>query len=134
MGFREQEFDRFYPKLHIPCFLPSSEFFHFQPLVSLVGNLPLFVIARDLDGDTNMDLAVANAGEGTVSVLTHFSRDSFAAQTIHKVGRFPGGLASGDLDGDGDLDLVAASMGSTSVLNNSGNGSFSEAIYFETGA
>ena len=78
------------------------------------------LLVDDLDRDQRLDIAVAHADVGRVSVLwsARGAGDdapfSFAT-TTHAVGLGPLFVASGDLDGDGAPDLVAASSGSATV-------------------
>ncbi|MFO7709224.1 MAG: FG-GAP-like repeat-containing protein [Desulfobacterales bacterium] len=84
------------------------------------------VIAGDWNADGSLDLAVANFGDSSVSILTNNGSGSFAdTQTL------PGltgaaALAAGDWNADGSLDLAVANFGdnSVSILANNGLGSF----------
>ncbi len=96
-----------------------------------VGLQPMGVAVGDIDGDGDLDLLTANAGNGTVSV-----RHNNGAGTYNNgspdigVGVYPASIALGDVDGDGDLDLLAAnstSSGTISVRLNNGAGGFSNA-------
>ncbi|MES2701542.1 MAG: FG-GAP-like repeat-containing protein [Bacteroidota bacterium] len=91
------------------------------------GSNPYNVAIGDIDGDGKPDLAVANAGSNTVSVLRNTSSSgsitsgSFAAQVTFATGTQPLSVAVGDIDGDGKPDLATAnyaSSGTVSVLRN----------------
>jgi hypothetical protein len=93
------------------------------------GTTPSAVAIGDLDGDGKPDLAVANAGAGTVSVLLNLTTDnatvfSFATKQDFAVGTTPVWVAITDQDGDGKADIVAANSGSASmsVLRNTSIG------------
>jgi hypothetical protein len=68
----------------------------------------------DLDGDGDLDMAVANFA-GDTSVLLNNGDGTFAAQTRFAAGTNPASVSLGDLDGDGEIDMAVASSGSNSV-------------------
>ncbi|MDX1421423.1 MAG: VCBS repeat-containing protein, partial [Rubricoccaceae bacterium] len=96
---------------------------------------PHGIVAADLDGDGDLDLAVANVGRlstgTTVSVVTNNGDGTFAAPTAYPVAEGPYRLDAGDLDGDGDLDLAVAHEAdlTVSMLFNDGTGSFTATTY-----
>jgi hypothetical protein len=73
-----------------------------------------------LDGDGDLDLAVANFGSNSITILKNDGTGSFS--TLGAVGGQIGisALAAGDWDENGSLGLAAADNGSDSVhiLNN----------------
>jgi len=92
-----------------------------------VGNDPVSVAVGDFNGDGRPDLAVANANDGTASVLlnttpTGAGTPAFAAQQTFNVGAYPTSLAVGDFNGDGRPDLAVSNSngyaGTMSVLLN----------------
>ncbi len=98
-----------------------------------VGPNPMQVIAADLDGDGDPDLATANhvvssvAPGSWLSVLMNNGDGTFGAETRVGTDSLPNSVAAADLDNDGDLDLVAASHytgGGIAVMINQGNGAF----------
>jgi len=77
------------------------------------GSYPFSVAALDIDGDGKIDLAVANVGSSTVSVLRNSTAAGAATLTFDKqaslsTGIEPAWLAVADFNGDGKPDLVAA--------------------------
>ena len=78
-----------------------------------VGETPLGLAATDFDGDDDPDLAVANGGSDTISILFNQPLGFTPGFTL-TAGDEPYGLAAGDFDRDGRADLaVSHSRGST---------------------
>ncbi|GGF04000.1 FG-GAP-like repeat-containing protein [Hymenobacter cavernae] len=84
------------------------------------------VVARDVDGDGDLDILTAN-GNHTVSVRLNNGNASFSgSQEVAVSGSYQ--VATGDIDADGDLDFVTATFatgGSISIRRNDGAGNFS---------
>jgi hypothetical protein len=76
----------------------------------MTGTGPYPVIARDIDGDGKVDLAVGNDTSNTVSILLGKGDATFAPKVDWQTGTRPVGMVSGDLNGDGKLDLVAVNV------------------------
>ena len=106
------------------------------------GVNPISVAFSDIDGDGKPDLAVANSGSNTVSVLRNTSVSgivSFAAKVDFAAGSLPQAVSTGDIDGDGKPDLAVANQAAnnTSVMRNtstSGVISFAAKVDFVTGS
>ena len=100
----------------------------------LAGRSPAGVALGDLNGDGDIDLAVANHYSQTVSILPGNGDGTFGTALNCGTGHDPMGLAAADLDGDGDLDLAVAFRGhdrfrgGVSVLLGNGDGTFQEAF------
>ena len=106
------------------------------PVTYAVGNNPIAVAIGDLTGDGKLDIAVANYGSGTVSVLTRQRRRHFPGNAVtYNVGASPRGVAIADLDGKNGNDLVVANWSShnVSVLLDKGNGTFAAAVNYTVG-
>src|SRR5436309_2328847 len=90
------------------------------------GSGPESVAIGDLNGDARPDLATANNGASTVSVLLGNGDGSFGVKTDLNTGGGPHSVAIGDLNGDGKADLAVANYYSNtvSVLLGNGDGSF----------
>ncbi|RKQ87208.1 VCBS repeat protein [Solirubrobacter pauli] len=79
-----------------------------------VGAIPWFVTAGDLNGDGRTDLAVANLGADTVTVLERGAAGGFTPSTIPVAGG-PMGVTTADFNGDGRLDLAVTSHNANTV-------------------
>ncbi len=92
----------------------------------LVGPNPQAVVTGDFNNDGKLDLATANYGDGTVSVLLGDGGGGFGAARQVAVGTGPRTLAVADLNNDGRLDLAVVNTGSNdlSVLLGNGDGTF----------
>jgi hypothetical protein len=90
-----------------------------------VGDQPGSVAVADLDGDGQKDLAVANKGAGTVSLLFGGGGGGFQSGTL-MVGTGPNSVSAGDVNGDGKPDLLVTSFEqqSPSLYLNNGARSF----------
>jgi hypothetical protein len=95
-----------------------------------VGAAPTSMVATDLDGDGDRDLATANVSGGNVTVLRNNGHANFAepASSPEDAGSFPDYIASADIDGDLDADLIVSNQESDdlTILRNKGNGNFVE--------
>jgi len=115
----------------------------FVPAVDLqTGSVPIQVVACDLNGEGDVDLAVANKGAplvpaNTVSIFENNGDGTFAGQVVYPVGGFPNSIFAGDFDGDGRQDLLTANSASTSnsfsFLKNNGDSTFAPAIEYGAG-
>jgi len=92
------------------------------PVGYTVGNDPHGIVAADFNGDGKMDLASANAVDGTVSILMGNGDATFMPKVDYPVGTRPKFVQTGDFNGDGKLDFVAANEVSFSVTVHLGNG------------
>jgi hypothetical protein len=73
------------------------------------------IVAADLDGDGDQDLATANEDSNDVSLLRNTGAGAFGAPQIVGVGTQPGQVVAADLDGNGATDLVTTNTGSGDV-------------------
>jgi len=103
---------------------------------------PRSVSIGDLNGDSKLDLAIANAS-GMLSVLRNISSSpgsiSFASRVSYTAGDGAVFVANGNLDGDGKVDLAVANLddNTISLYSNTSLGSssvsFADKIDFITG-
>jgi len=87
------------------------------------------IVAGDLDGDTDIDLAVALKDNNAVIVLLNQGGGTFVSGGSFPAGAEPRGLSIGDHDGDLDLDLATANRddNTATVLTNQGDATFASA-------
>lgn len=90
------------------------------------GSQPSAVVAADFNGDGAADLAVANAGDNTVSILLNNGSGSFSTGEVIQVPPSPVALVAGDFNGDGKEDLAVVSQASkvVTILLGNGDGTF----------
>jgi hypothetical protein len=98
-----------------------------------VGSRPRAIAAGDFDNDDLIDLAVANQGETSISVLMNMGNGKYGSHSQYVTSGSPAGIIASDLDRDGYLDLAAtiySSPGDIEILLNDGDGTFtSDASY-----
>jgi len=85
-----------------------------------VGLQPEAILTGDFNNDGKLDLAIANAGDNTVTLLLGNGDGTFtqASGSPYPVGTFPFSIAAADFNGDGKLDLAVANLsdGTVSIL------------------
>jgi hypothetical protein len=93
-------------------------------------------VVGDLNADGTPDLAVANFGSNTASVLLGSGGGSFGTKADYEAGAGPRSIVIGDLNQDGkpDLGLGNFSGNTISVLLGNGDGSFGAKADYGTGA
>ncbi len=96
-----------------------------------VGTDPSALTLANLNGDSNIDLAVANTGTDNVSILLGDGSGNFTAAAFspETVGDQPNSITAADLDGDADTDLAVPSFvpAEVAILLNNGSGDFTPA-------
>jgi hypothetical protein len=96
------------------------------------GSSPADLAIADFSGDGRLDIAVANSGSDSVTLLDANPDFSFANPVATHVGVKPTALVTGDFDGDGHADLAVTHGVShfiSLLLNASpGDGAFSSKI------
>lgn len=95
------------------------------------GQGPTWVAAGDFNGDKNLDLAVTNGADNTVSVLLGNGDGTFQKNVDYPADTLLSAVAVGDFNGDGKQDLVVAST-SDGVLLGNGDGTFQTMVPLST--
>jgi len=120
-----------YPFIHFICVLWIGSFavadLRFQHVSKYqTGGGTTGVFPADLDGDLDIDIAVANRYSNSVTVFYNDGQGSFETSVEYQTGLHPRYVEGADFDGDGDIDLCTPDYeGMTvSVLENGGSGSF----------
>ena len=90
------------------------------------GTYPQDIAVGDFNGDGKLDVAVANAFSGNVSILLGDGAGGLAAGTAVQLGGEPIAVVAGDFNGDGKVDLAVADLYYNRVflLSGNGNGTF----------
>src|SRR5712692_5086916 len=99
------------------------------------GDWPYSVAVGDLNGDAKPDLATADWGSATVSVLLGNGDGTFQAKVAYVTGYGPRSVAIGDLNGDAKPDLATADSDSNavSILLGKGDGTFKAKVDYPAG-
>jgi hypothetical protein len=101
--------------------------------------LPRDAVAADLDGDGDIDLAIANDRLQSTTILLNngFGRFCFAGSYFSDYSVYH--ISSADLDNDGDADLVTVTGGISSmgfgldVWMNNGDATFQPPVHYDVG-
>jgi hypothetical protein len=93
-----------------------------------VGGSPVAVAAEDLNGDGNLDLAVANRSDNTISIMLAKPDGTFAPEVAYSTGQSPVSLVAADFNHDGKMDLAVANLNSftISIFLGKGDGTFTQ--------
>jgi hypothetical protein len=91
-----------------------------------VGNQPRGIVMADFNSDGKADVAVANSGSNTITVLTGNGNGTFTTLISIPTPPGPSGIATADFNGDGRPDLAVACTGGSvaGILINNGGGVF----------
>jgi uncharacterized protein (TIGR03437 family) len=90
-------------------------FFILPPRTFDVGPNPTFLVAGDFNLDGKLDVAVANTGSNTISILLGLGNGDLLPLQNFTVGNAPGWIGVADLNGDHKPDLVVANSASSSL-------------------
>ena len=101
------------------------------------GTAMVEVVAADLDGDGDKDLATANFNSNYVTVVLNNGDGTFAYRVNHYLGVLQGGstdIYATDFDGDGDIDLALSRMHAPStvvIMLNNGDATFASPVHYD---
>ena len=108
---------------------------NFTPAVTspeTAGTAPISLVAANINGDAQPDLAVTDFVDSTVSILLGNGAGNFtqAPTSPEAIGSPSAGVAAGDFNNDGNTDLAAANLnaGNVSILLGNGSGDFTAAL------
>jgi hypothetical protein len=76
---------------------------------------PFSVDTGDLDQDGNLDIAVANQGDNSISILMGRGDRTFEPQKTFPTETAPSSVILRDFNKDGKLDMAVANSGSDTV-------------------
>jgi type II secretory pathway component GspD/PulD (secretin) len=101
-----------------------------------VGVSPSAITTADFNADGNVDIAVTNSADNTVSLLLGRGDGTFASQTTLATGKAPAGIATADFNNDGHADLAVSNKtdGTASILLGNGDGTFLPQTTYATGS
>ena len=106
----------------------------FVHMILDLGLRPQSLALSDLDGDGDLDMAVAVTGGDVVTILRNNGDATFVVDANYP-NDAPQAIAVGDLNGDGAIDFVTANwlQDVISVRLNNGDGTFRESIPYDSG-
>jgi hypothetical protein len=106
----------------------------FAPAVNYgTGDGPRSVFCGDLDGDLDLDLAIADNYSESVSILQNHGDGTFYLDSSYLAGDGAWSIFCADLDADSDLDLAVTNCWSNnvSILKNNGDGTFQTKVDYD---
>jgi 6-phosphogluconolactonase (cycloisomerase 2 family) len=117
--------------------LYEANFAYFTlPVNYAAGDGPISVFSADLDGDQDLDLAVANFYSNNISIFKNNGNGTFQTAVNYGTGHYPVSVFCADLDGDKDLDMAVANYlsNTVSILKNNGDGTFQSKVDYAAGS
>lgn len=100
------------------------------------GSSPMGAAVGDFNADGRADIAIANQGDGTISVVLGSGGGAFLPKADYPAGSAPTSVATGDFNSDLKPDLVVggASGSSVAVLLGNDDGTFQAQRLISTGS
>lgn len=92
----------------------------------MTGHMPWHVISDDFNRDKIQDLAIANYGSGSISIILGNENGTFHSQVVYNIIGAPTSIISADFNNDGYLDILTTNDNDGSVFTffGIGNGMF----------
>jgi hypothetical protein len=111
------------------------------PMPRDVGFNPNTVTVGDFNGDGKLDVAVGNAGAGSVTIALGNGDGTFVSSIEYNTDINPEGVAAADFNKDGKLDVAVANLsggptssGSITVRFGNGDGSLQSPTHYNAGS
>ncbi|MEK9665776.1 MAG: VCBS repeat-containing protein [Deltaproteobacteria bacterium] len=100
----------------------------------IVGLTPISLQAGDWNNDGRKDIAVANRGMDSISILLNNGNDNFTTAATLDTADFPQQLMQGDWNGDNVTDLASISVGENllQLWKGKGDGTFEKTSELDT--
>src|SRR5581483_3479035 len=103
------------------------------------GSIPNAIAVADFNLDGNMDVVLANAGDGTVTIVLGNGSGGFTVKgSVQAMGAANEaiGVAAGDFNHDGipDLAVISDNLASVAVLVGNGDGTFQAPSFWQVGS
>ena len=91
---------------------------------------PCSLAVGDFNGDTYLDVVVANCNSSNIGIFLGYGNGSFGNQTMYPTDSYPYSVAVGDFDNDSILDIIVANYDVNTVLVLRGyhNGTFANMV------
>lgn len=123
------------PSLGSPEFIPAVSSDLFPESTVATGKNPVAVTTADFNGDENLDLAVANQADNTVSILLGNGDGTFSSNGTLATGTGPVAILTADFNDDGipDLAVLNQTDATVSIFLGNGDGTFTLKGTFATG-
>jgi hypothetical protein len=117
----------------LPC-AASAQTYVFGRADFPTGINPAAAVVADFNGDGKPDLAAANQGANTISILLGKADGTFASKMDFATGLSPISLIAADFNGDGKSDLAVADFANLAISIHLGNGdgTFQSGLTFPT--
>src|SRR5207247_2025 len=98
-----------------------------------VGRYPQSLATGDFNRDGRIDLAIANNGSNSITILSGKGDGTFQTAVNFSLGFAPSSVAAGDFNRDGNSDLAVAGSTNLSVFLGNGGGSFGAPLNYSVG-